>query len=238
MKRLYGIFICFFIWYVFAFLLKDIIPFPHQVIYYFIKYFPQGLDLHFFVSLKRLMIGLILGVIIGVHLGLLLGLHKLSNQLLSPIIYGFYPIPKAALLPILIILFGLGDFNKILLIILIVIFPIIIQVKDTVIGLPNEVFYIAKSLSLNKLQMYKEIIIPALLPNLLTSLRLGIGTSVSVLFLSESFATQNGGLGYYIQLNLSSNYIKMFVGIFALSFIGYLLFILVDILESKLCKWV
>jgi len=235
MKRLYGIIGCFLIWYLLSSLFHSIIPHPHDVIYQFFNLYPT-IHPHLLASLKRILLGLFIAIVLGVHIGLIIGLSKKSETLLLPIIYGLYPIPKAALLPIMIILFGIGDLTKILLIIFIVIFPIIINIKDAIKAIPDEVFYIAKSLSLNFIQMYTQVIIPAILPSLLTTIRLGIGISVAVLYLSENFATQYG-LGYFITLHMS-NSLKMFIGIFGLSLIGYVLFSLVDLLERKLCKWV
>lgn len=237
MKKLYGICVVFILWYLLALIFKEVIPYPHQVIINFYHIYSKNLKYNIYASIKRLLIGLTIAIFLGVHIGIILGLSKKSETLLAPIIYAMYPIPKAALLPVFIILLGIGDLTKISLIIIIVIFPIIINIKDAVKIIPNEVFYIAKSLSLNKVQMYKEIIIPAITPGLLTATRIGIGTSVAVLYLSESI-TSDYGLGYYISIQISISNLNMFTGIFTLSVLGYLLFILIDILEYKLCKWV
>ena len=236
MKRIYGLVGFFTLWYIFSYTTKQIIPVPHQVIINFFRLLPHELNTHIIASLKRLLTGLLISVLLGVHIGILLGLSKKSETIILPIIYMVYPIPKAALLPILIILYGIGDLTKVILIVLIVIFPIIINITDAVKAIPNEIFYVSKTLSLTKRQMYKDIIIPAILPKLFTSLRISVGISVAILYLSENFATFEG-LGYYITIHMT-NSLKMFTGIFALSLIGYLLFLAVDLLEKKFCKWV
>jgi NitT/TauT family transport system permease protein len=236
MKRLYGLVVCILIWYIFAIIIKDIIPYPHQVVLKLIEVYPKELDHHIFASLKRLLIGLVVAIVLGVHIGIVIGLFKKIEHATLPVIYSLYPIPKAALLPIFIIIFGIGDLTKILLIIIIVIFPIIISTCDAIKNIPYEIFYISKTLSLTPTQIYKEVIIPAILPNLFTSLRIGVGTAVAVLYLSETFATVKG-LGYYIILHISINNLKMFTAIFVLSVIGYLLFLLIDVLEKQLCRW-
>lgn len=235
MKRLYGLLSFFVFWYLLSFITHLVIPYPHEVIIAFIKLYPSELHMHVLASSKRLLLGLIIAIVLGVHIGIILGLSKKCESLLMPLIYILYPIPKAALLPIFIILFGIGDLTKIILIVIIVIFPIIINIKDGIEAIPNEYFYVARSLSLSRTQMYKDIIIPAILPKLFTSLRIGIGIAIAVLYLSENFATFEG-LGYYITIYMT-NTIKLFAGIFALSLIGYLLFLFVELLEKKFCKW-
>lgn len=237
MKRIYGIIILFLSWYVLShFVGTHILPYPHVVIETFIKNYRKELNVHVIASLKRIMIGLMIAVVLGVHIGILMGLSKISQYLLSPFIESIYPIPKVALLPLFILFFGIEDLTKILLIIIIVIFPIIINTRNAISLIPQEYFYVARTMGLHSLHIYRDIIIPAILPSLLTSVRIGIGTSIAVLFLSETIATSYG-LGYYIHLFLAINTLKMYTAIFALGLIGTLLFYLVDVLEKRFCRW-
>ncbi len=237
MKKLSGVLLVVILWYALSFMIGiDLVPLPHNVIYTFFKTFNSGLNIHVFASLKRLMLGLIIAIILGVHIGMILGLSKLSDKLFTPFINALYPIPKAALLPILIVIFGLGDLTKIILIIIIIIFPIIINIKNAITLIPKENFFVAYSLGLNLRNLYFHVILPAIMPSLLTSIRIGIGTSIAVLYLSESFVTFKG-LGYYINLYIAVDNLRMFVAIFALSLIGMILFFIVDIIEKKLCRW-
>ena len=91
---------------------------------------------------------------------------------------------------------------------------------------------------MNKKQIYRHLIIPAVLPEILTSLRISVGTSIAVLFFAENFATTYG-IGYFIMNSWSTvNYTAMFSGILALSLLGLALFKIVDIIDAKLCAWV
>lgn len=236
-KKLFGLAIVLLVWYIFSVLYLKSIPFPHDVIINFIDILPNKLMIPLKESLLLLLTGLMLSVVVGVHFGIIMGLFKKATKVSEPIIYSLYPIPKSALVQVLIIIFASMFWMKAALIFIIVVFPVIITVKDAVKSIPDEVFYHAKSLSLNKWQMYKEIIIPAILPNLLTTMRISIGTSIAVLYLSETRGV-GSGLGYFIDSQVVINNLNMFTGIFALSLIGYTLFILIDLLEYKLCKWV
>ncbi len=237
MKKILGFIIIFIIWYFISFIYHQQIPYPHDVIINFFNIFPEQLLEPTLESLSLLLTGLILSVLVGIHIGMYMGLSSRVNQIIDPIVYSIYPIPKSALVQVLIVIFASMFWMKTTLIFIIVVFPVIITVKDAVKTIPKEVFYHAKSLSLNKKEMYKEILFPAILPNLLSTLRISIGTSIAVLYLSETRGI-GSGLGYYIDSHVVVNNLNMFTGIFELSLIGYLLFIGIDILEKRWCKWI
>jgi len=167
-----------------------------------------------------------------------MGLNKFCEKLLVPFMYVLFPIPKAALLPILFVLFGLGDSSKITLIWLILYFQIVIAVYDAVISIDAEVFTAAKTLSLSKRQLCRHAIFPVILPNILSALRTSVGIGIAVLFFAETYATDKG-LGYFIMNHWSMlNYQEMYAGIFFLSIIGYIIFRGVDLMRVKLVKWI
>ena len=192
---------------------------------------------HAFYSLRRIMTGILLTLLAGVPLGILMGYLKKVDFLFSPLLYFSYPVPKMALLPIVMLLFGLGETAKIVMIFLITFFPVVVNIRDDVKNIPQEVFYPVLSLGAGHFQIIKEIILPGVVPVALTSLRLGFGTAISVLFFTENFGTEYG-LGYFIMdAWMRVNYIEMYSGIFILSMIGLILFVAIDALENILCPW-
>jgi len=194
--------------------------------------------MHSFFSLYRLGLAIVLSLILGTFTGVVMGLNKFCEKLLVPFMYVLFPIPKAALLPILFVLFGLGDSSKITLIWLILYFQIVIAVYDAVISIDAEVFTAAKTLSLSKRQLCRHAIFPVILPNILSALRTSVGIGIAVLFFAETYATDKG-LGYFIMNHWSMlNYQEMYAGIFFLSIIGYIIFRGVDLMRVKLVKWI
>ncbi len=238
-KTLYGVLVIVVAWYVLHFGLRSAaIPSPHETLMNFVMILPGELSLHLLVSLLRITIAIVISLIAGSLIGLWIGMSKKANELISPIVYILYPLPKIAFLPVLMILFGLGNTPKIVLIITIVIFQIIVAVKDGVKEIPKELFYSVQSLGVNKQELYRHLIIPAVLPKMITALRISIGVSISVLFYAENFATTYG-IGYFIMDSwIKVNYVEMFSGILALSILGYFLFKLIDIIERKVCRWI
>jgi NitT/TauT family transport system permease protein len=124
------------------------------------------------------------------------------------------------------------------LIVIIIIFQIIVAARDGVKEIPKELFYSVMSLGLNRMQVYRHLVLPSVLPKIITALRISVGVSISVLFFGENFATTYG-IGYFIMNSwMMVNYVEMFSGILALSIMGYLIFKFIDMLEDRFCRWI
>jgi NitT/TauT family transport system permease protein len=226
------------LWYIVAIILKTpIIPSPIIVFINLFEIFSSEILVHLMYSLWRIAAGVLISILIGVPLGLCMGYFKFADKIFSPIIYFTYPVPKIALLPIVMLLFGLGDASKILMIVMIVIFQIIVSARDAVKAIPKELYYSLISLGSNKFKIFKDIILPASSPGILTSIRISLGTAVSILFFTETFGTEYG-MGYFIMDSWTRiNYVDMYTGIVVLSLMGFFLFVLIDILEKLICPW-
>jgi len=166
-----------------------------------------------------------------------MGYSDKMNKLLNPLIYLTYPIPKMALLPIVMTLFGLGDGSKITMIVLITVFQIIVLVRDSVINISKENYNMLVSLGAKRLELFYHVTLPSILPDILSNIRLSIGTSFSILFFSEGYGT-SVGVGYFIQDAWSRiNYIDLYSGILILSILGLVLFLFIDGIENVVCRW-
>ena len=226
------------LWYIFAKAMNSrALPTPEKIYVNLPGLFKDGFYVHIFSSLYRLLVGLLIAFTIGTIVGLLMGYSKRSNELLNPLIYFTYPIPKTALLPVVMTLYGLGDGSKIAIIVLIIVFQVIVSVRDSVINVGKENYSPLISLGASKLQLFYHVTFPAILSEILTNIRLSIGTAFSVLFFAEAYGTSKG-LGYFIQDSWTRiNYIDMYSGIVVLSILGLVLFMVIDFLESVLCRW-
>ncbi|CFX40965.1 MetI-like domain [Syntrophomonas zehnderi OL-4] len=235
---LYGFGLVIILWQAVAWLLKiPIIPTPGAVFVNIADIFANQMQVHVVSSLGRILKGIFIAIGLGVPLGFLMGYFEKLDKIFSPLVYFTYPIPKIALLPIVMLLFGLGEASKLIMIVLIVIFQIIITSRDAVKNIPAQVFRSLQSLGAGRWQMFREIIIPASLAEVLTATRLALGTAVSVLFFTETFGTEYG-MGYFIMdAWMRVNYLDMYAGIVVLSFMGFCLFIVVDIAEKYYCSW-
>jgi len=217
---------------------RPILPPPYEVGRVFIQELQNGLIGHFLASLWRVLASTALAILIAAPLGLILGQSKRINAIISPMVYLVYPIPKVVLVPIILLIFGVGDFPKIMIIFLILFFQILVLVRDQAANLRPELIQSVRSIGAGRRALFRFVYIPASLPAVLTALRQSIGTAVAVLYIAELFATQQG-LGYYIYLNGSTlfNYPAMYAGVIAMSILGLGLYFSVDWLERRFCSW-
>lgn len=227
------------LWYVLSLVLgSTILPDPFLV---FLRGFNQiatsAFWLHVEISVLRMLAGLFFAFILAVPAGLVLGSNQKLDNLFAPLIYLGYPVPKIVLMPIIFVLFGIGDTGKIVLLTMIIFFQLLITTRDSARKISTETIYSLKSLGATRLDFYIHVVWPVSLPGIFTSLRIGTGTAVAVLFFVESIATSRG-LGFYIiDAWGRADYATMFVGIIALSLIGIIFYECFDLLERRFCKW-
>jgi len=226
------------IWFI-SFIVMDVSVIPNPIIVYknFGSVFVNNIFIHILYSLKRIGIGLLLSLIVGIPTGIMMAYSKKANKILYPLIYFSYPIPKTALLPIVMLLLGMRDKSKITIMFLVIVFQVIISVRDSVNNIDNTMYQVITSAGANKRQIIYHVTLPAILPQLLTSIRVSLGAAVSILFFVEGYGTKFG-MGYYILDAWSRiNYIDMYIGIIVISIVGFVLFISIDFISDKLCKW-
>jgi ABC-type nitrate/sulfonate/bicarbonate transport system permease component len=213
------------------------IPSPISTILYTIK-FPGKLLLHSAASCLRVFFAISISIILGVPTGIILGMNSMCKRIFSPLLYFLYPIPKVAFLPIFMLLFGLGNTSKIILIIWIIIFQIILSVRDGVEQISPLQWKVMDSFCTTTVQKYRYLILPAILSQIFSGLRISIGISLASLFFAENYATTYG-IGYFILSAWTKmNYVEMFSGILIIGFVGILLFKLIDQLEILCTPWI
>jgi NitT/TauT family transport system permease protein len=214
-----------------------IVPTPDKVFVKLSHVFIDAIAIHAAYSLWRIAAGLVLAVLIGFPLGTLMGYVGRADRYLAPLVYLTYPIPKIALLPILMLLAGVGELSKIIMIFLIIVFQVVIAVRDGIRTIPEETYYLLYSLGASFRQVLRDVIFPAAMPKFITAVRVAMATAISVLFFTETFGTQYG-MGYFIMdAWLRVNYLEMYAGIMVLSMLGLCLFGLIDLVEDHLCRW-
>lgn len=226
------------IWYILAeWLQLKALPSPLDVYADYPKAFENGILGHSLASLRRIAISIGISLGIAIVLGLWMGYNRRANKLLGPMVYFSYPVPKLALLPIVMVLFDLGETSKIIIVVLIIVFQLIITIRDAVRNISKENYHVLTSFGASSLQKMRHITIPAILPETFSSLRVALGIATSALFFIETFGTDEG-LGFYITDSQTRiDYPQMYFGIIVLSLIGFVLFLIVDLLDSIFCKW-
>jgi NitT/TauT family transport system permease protein len=217
---------------------KGVLPMPLSALAAFARDLMQGAYWgHVAASSFRAASAMALSFALAFPLGVLMGGVPKVDKALSPFVFLTYPVPKIVLLPVMLILLGLGDTAKIGMIVLILSYQILVTTRDGVRAIHPKHIDTVRSLGGGFSHVLTQVLVPAGLPHGFTALRLGTGVSVAVLFFVESFATQQG-LGYYIMDSWGRMaFDKMFSGIFGMSALGVALYEITNLLEKKTCRW-
>ena len=189
-------------------------------------------------SLLRLIIGFMIGASFGMLIGTIIGYYSIARHILFPIIKFVITIPKIALLPLFLILLGIGEESKILIISLGTFFPIVMVTYSSVLLVPKGLIDAAKLLGCSKTKILRLIVFPYALPNIINSaFRLSISVGLVLLVASEMVASKHG-LGnfiYYTGAELQLD--KMIAALFVLGFIGIGFNHIIDFIYKYFCYW-
>ncbi|MEC5397436.1 taurine ABC transporter permease TauC [Uliginosibacterium sp. H1] len=153
---------------------------------------------HLAASLGRILLALLAAIAIGVPLGIAIGLSRVARGIFDPLIELYRPIPPLAYLPLIVIWFGIGELSKVLLIFLAVLAPVVISTAAGVRSTNPSRIRAAQSLGATRAQLVRHVILPGALPDILTGVRIGLGTGWSTLVAAELIAATRG-LGFMVQ---------------------------------------
>lgn len=212
------------------------IPFIIGVLSQFGKDYDQVL-IHTVYSSLRIIVAIAISILLGTSIALWMVRNKIADDLLNPFINSWYPIPKAALTPMFIMVFGLGEVAKVSLLVFVTIFPVIIAVRKSILNFPTQYTRIINVYNVSGRDLMIKIYLKGALKELLTTIKLVTGIAVAVLYLSESSFGSAKGIGYYISRNMGVNPDGVILGIIMLSLIGVALFTIIDVIERKYIKW-
>jgi NitT/TauT family transport system permease protein len=188
-------------------------------------------------SLVRVVIGFTLGTLSGVIVGSFMGLFKFLRITFNSLISILYPIPKVAILPLLMLIFGLGDTSKQIAIAIAVFFPVVINTVMGIVTIEKIYLDVGYTFQASRFNMFKTVALPGAMPSIMAGIRLGWGVALLVLVSAEYIGTENG-LGYLIWNSWTTFTIpKMYVGLITLAFWGWLSFAVLDRVEQYLIPW-
>lgn len=185
----------------------------------------------------RIIVALVLAVSAASVIAVFLAVSPTADRIAKPLIYLTYPVPKIVLLPLALLIFGLGDGGKIFILWLILFFQILIPARDSAINIPKDARNSLLSLGGGRGHLIVHVIWPSSLPAIFTGLRIASGTVVAVLFFVESIASRRG-MGFYILDAWGRGDVgQMYVGMVTLGLMGVGLYICFDLLERALLPW-
>ena len=195
------------------------------------------LTTHVVTSLERIALGFGLGALAGVAVGLAVGVFGVLEAIGNPVIAATFPVPKIALLPLLILWLGIGEASKVAVITLGVFFPMAINTYTGVRHADPLLIRAAVSFGAGRWSLIRKVMLPAALPMVFAGLKLGAGTSLLLLVAAEMIAASSG-IGFLV-LNAQNlmETTKLMVGIVLLSLLGLASHWLLTRLERVAIPW-
>ncbi|MDH5546895.1 MAG: ABC transporter permease [Gammaproteobacteria bacterium] len=213
-------------------------PPPSSILYHLFTESPdEGIFRDIVASLTRIFWGYLLGCLLGAGVGIIMGLSPFSFRLIYPVVAMLYPLPKIAILPLIMLVFGIGDLSKIVVVAIGSFFLVLMSTLNGVRNLSPVYFDIAQIHSVGLRSRVWHIVLPGSLPSIFTGLKLAIGYSLVIVVAAE-FSGANEGIGYLIWQSWETFSIKsMYAGIFVIGFFGIMFAYLLDSLENRLVTW-
>ncbi|HIF69130.1 MAG TPA: ABC transporter permease [Deltaproteobacteria bacterium] len=215
-----------------------IVP-PVSMVYdeFFFMFETERVVFHSFVTLMETMAGFVLGALLGMIVGYALGMSPWAELVFSPYLLALQIAPKVAFAPLFILWFGYTVYPKILVAVLIVFFPIMVNVLGALRAVDPDLINLARSFKARRSQIFWKIEFPASMPALFSGLRVGATLAVIGVVVGEMVGG-NIGLGYLLVFGEgSANTAMVFVSILLLTLIGVLAYVAVIVLERKVLHY-
>ncbi|HWK23089.1 MAG TPA: ABC transporter permease [Ureibacillus sp.] len=192
---------------------------------------------HFQASILRSIAGFGLALVIGIPLGLLIGWYPLARDLFTPILELFRNTAALALLPVFILILGIGEVSKISIILFACTWPILLNTITAVKNVDPLLIKSARSMNISSFKLFYKVILPASVPTIFTGVRMA-GTGAILVLIAAEMVGAKEGLGYYITYAQYNFLIpEMYAGIITISVLGLIInFVLVK-LEKHFSKW-
>lgn len=192
---------------------------------------------HIWITTIQVIAGFFLGSLLGMVVGYVLGMSVTTEVVLSPYILALQIAPKVAFAPLFVLWFGFGIEPRILIAVLIVFFPVLVNVMTAVRGIDPDLINLARSFKATRLEVFWKIEFPASMPPLFAGLRIGATLAVIGVTVGE-FAGGNAGVGYLIVLTAgAAETAKVFAAIFVLTVIGILAYWMVIFVENRVLHY-
>ncbi|MBI4507383.1 MAG: ABC transporter permease [Chloroflexi bacterium] len=215
-----------------------LLPPPPTVVRSMVEMLIEGtLLVHVAVSLARAVGGFLLATVIGVPLGIFMGRSARIHAIIDPWVELLRPVPPIAMLPLVVLWFGIGEESKLVVVFYGAIFPILINTIHGVRTVDNTLIRAARALGASGRQIFYLVVLPAAVPSVVTGLRLGAGMAIFVLVAAELLGS-TAGLGWLIMDSREHFFTdRIMVGIVALGLVGYCINRSLLGLERKLVRW-
>jgi NitT/TauT family transport system permease protein len=213
-------------------------PAPTSIVSTFISLVQSGeLLINTWISLQRLFFGFLLGGIPALVLGIVMGLYRPIRAAIDPLIAATYPIPKSAILPLILLIFGLGEASKIVMVAIGVFFPVVINTVAGVLEIDRIYHDVSKNFGASRWQVFLTVALPGAMPLIMTGIKLGVGMGLILIAIAEMVGAESG-LGFMIWNAWQTFSVEtMYVGLVVIAILGFLFSVVLNELERFIIPW-
>jgi len=189
------------------------------------------------ISLKEFVLGLILAIAVGIPFGIILGRWRVLNLLFDPMLMALYTMPRLAMMPLLVVWFGIGLGANTAVVFLGAVFSILVNTCVGTRMVDRNLVRAVRSFGGSEWDIFMKVLLPGSVPPIMTGIRLGVGRGLLGVVVSEMYAGTEG-IGYQIDLYASSFRVSELIALIALfSFLGFVFVNLVRLVEEKVQYW-
>jgi NitT/TauT family transport system permease protein len=189
---------------------------------------------HLVISLKEFVVGFILSLIVGIPLGVVLGRYRFPGLLLDPLLMALYTMPRMAMMPLLVVWFGVGVGATISVVFLGAVFPILINTSVGIREIDPIWVRAVRSFGGNEWDIFKKVLLPGAVPPMMSGVRLGVGRGLLGMVVSEMYASTAGIGG---QIAIYGNSFRTTELITLIAIVSLLGFLMVDLMR-RVEEWV
>jgi ABC-type nitrate/sulfonate/bicarbonate transport system permease component len=189
------------------------------------------------ISMTRLAVGFLVGGIPALIIGVVMGLNSTLRAIIDPLIAATYPIPKSSILPLALLVLGLGEASKIFMVAIGVFYPIAMNAMAGVREINKVYLDVGHNFKASRWDVFRTIALPGAMPMIMTGVKLGVGMGLVLIAIAEMVGAKSG-LGYLIWNAWETFAVdQMYVGLFVIALIGFALTLILNELEKVLVPW-
>jgi NitT/TauT family transport system permease protein len=213
-------------------------PAPSSIVGDFVDFLRSGeLVSNTWMTLQRVLVGFLIGGVPGVAIGLLVGVNRIARAIIDPIVGLLYPIPKIAILPLMLLIFGIGENSKYAIVAIGVFFIMLINTAAGVRQIESIYLDVAHSFQIRRRSFYFNVLLPGAMTNVFAGIKLSIGIAI-VLAVAAEFTAAKSGLGFQIWNSWQTLQVeRMYVALVMVSLLGYVLTLVGNALENLFVPW-
>lgn len=188
-------------------------------------------------SLVRLCWGILLGGVPALLLGIAMGMSRPVRAIIDPLIAATYPVPKSAILPLILLIFGLGEASKIVMVALGMFYPVVINTLAGVLQIEKIYLDVGRNFGAGRWQVFRTIALPGAMPSIMAGVKLGVGLALILIAIAEMIGADSG-LGFMIWNAWQVLTVEtMYVGLLVIALLGFVFMLGLNELERWILPW-